>query len=115
VLDASEQILSDAANVIDDENEFILDAQEQDIPRVKAKPTKKSLPKLSGPNRPLPPMVQRSLFSFSALRHSKCRCYKTFFFFVTDTSGNYYCKLSLPDFSGKLSQNLGSHFGAKTI
>lgn len=62
---------ADADNVIDDENEFILDAQEEDIPRVKAKPTNKSIPKVVALNKPLPPMVQRSLFSFGALRHTR--------------------------------------------
>jgi len=57
---------------LDSENEVILDAQEEDIPRVKAKPTNKSIPKaVVGANKPLPPMVQRSLFSFGALRHTR--------------------------------------------
>ena len=73
ISDAKEKVVADvdADNVIDDENEFILDAQEQDIPRVKAKPTNKSVPKFLVPNKPLPPMVQRSLFSFGALRHTR--------------------------------------------
>ena len=61
-----------ADNEVDnDENEFILDAQEADIPRIKAKPANKTLPKMPNLNQPLPPPVLRSLFSFSALRHSR--------------------------------------------
>ena len=79
IIDAKESVIADAdaENVIDDENEFILDAEEQDIPRVKAKPTNKSASKAAaaaaaaGANKPLPPMVQRSLFSFGALRHTR--------------------------------------------
>ena len=64
------KIISESKVTFEDENEFILDVHEEDIKRVKPKPMDKALAKqIAGVNRP-PPSVQRSLFSFTALRHS---------------------------------------------
>ena len=63
------QVLFESKGPVDDEKEFIVDIEEEDIPRVKPKLTNKTVARLASLNRPLPP-VQRSLFSFTALRHS---------------------------------------------
>jgi hypothetical protein len=63
------QVIFESKRTVDDEKEFILDIEEEDIPRVKPKPMNKTIAKLASLNRPLPP-VQRSLFSFTSLRHS---------------------------------------------
>jgi hypothetical protein len=63
-------IISESRVTFEDENEFILDVHEEDIKKVKPKTMNKTLAKqLAGANRP-PPSVQRSLFSFTSLRHS---------------------------------------------
>ena len=110
----AERVVVEAADneVDNDENEFILDAQEADIPRIKAKPANKTLPKMPNLNQPLPPPVLRSLFSFSALRHSRSSIKNPIHYGTAIIKSRMFYSFEPLHYISRLhkAQNLSQHF-----